>query len=80
MSPAAMRARRAPSAYARSSGGPARPTGRDSKHLQRRGRPPQALGPYVRRGEGSGVTADTLATNERVKVQQLPSRNHGHAA
>jgi hypothetical protein len=32
----------------------------------------QALGPYVRRREVSGVTADTLATkNEPVKLQQL---------
>jgi hypothetical protein len=76
----ATRARRAPSTYARSSGGPARPTRRDLKPPQQRRRPPQALGPYIRHGEGSGVTADTLATNERVKVQQLPSRNYGHTA
>jgi hypothetical protein len=38
----------------------------DSKPLLGRRKPPQAPGPYVRRGKGSGVTANTLAmrTNE----------------
>jgi hypothetical protein len=41
--------------------------------LQQRGQPQQALRPYVHRGEGSGIAADTLAIREINQVQGYSS-------